>query len=85
MVFNNAINQNVTGLVFSVGDGTYQGKNISVTTQVFTASGTYTKPTGLLSCIVECVGGGEGVAQGTGSAIGGSGGSGFCVVYEYIG
>lgn len=60
MVFNNAINQNVTGLVFSVGNGTYQGKNISVTTQVFTASGTYTKPTGLLSCIVECVGGGAG-------------------------
>lgn len=48
--------------------------------QVFTSSGTYTPSTGMLCCIIECVGGGGGggatVGSGTGGRGGGGGGSG---------
>src|SRR6185369_12790577 len=48
--------------------------------QIFTSSGTYTPTTGMLYCIVECVGGGGGGGGVTGTASqiyqGGGGGSG---------
>lgn len=60
--------------------GTLAMRLFSVVTQVFTGSGTYTPTTGMLYCIVECVGGGgaggsaaSGVSQ---SAAGGGGGAG---------
>ncbi len=53
---------------------------VSVTKQIFTASGTYTAPSGLLYAIVECVGGGGGGGYGisaAGATGGGGGGGGY--------
>ena len=60
--------------------GGSSGGTLSVVSQVFTGSGTYTPTTGMSYCIIECVGGGGGgggAAGGSGSAqVGGSGGGG---------
>lgn len=61
--------------------GTMAMRNFSVVIQVFTANGTYTPTTGMLYCIIECVGGGGGggggAATGGGTlATGGGGGGG---------
>jgi hypothetical protein len=67
------------GNFFAVGDGTntvYPGKTI--TSQAFTANGTWTKPAGCRAIIVEAVGGGGGGGGinggGAGTAGGGGGG-----------
>ncbi len=62
-------------------DGNVQGKPPTV--QVFTASGTYTKPAGLVAAIVEVVGGGGGcggaaaTAAGETAPVGGAGSGGY--------
>jgi len=73
-----------TGIIYRlVYDGTYfqlgasGGASLVISRQVFTSSGTYTKPAGLLYVEVEVVGGGGGgggFASGSGSA-GGNGGT----------
>jgi hypothetical protein len=56
--------------------------SLSINTQIFTSSGTYTPTAGMIACIVECVGGGggSGAASAPGAglvtiAVGGGGGS----------
>ena len=61
--------------------GTLAMRALSVNIQVFTSTGTYTPTSGMLYCIIECVGGGGGgggTAAGSGSSwsIGGGGGGG---------
>lgn len=59
--------------------GTGGGSVVSVKTQVFTASGTYTPSTGMLYCEVKCTGaggGGGGIINGTAPEAGGGGGAG---------
>ena len=62
------------------GDNTFVGAttlnpNLSVDEQVFTTSGTWTKPVGALMTYVYCVGGGGGGGSGgRGSGMGGNGG-----------
>lgn len=52
----------------------------SMNVQVFTVNGTYTPTSGMLYCIVECVGGGggggQGVSRAAGTSAGGGGGGG---------
>ncbi len=52
--------------------------SVSVAIQKFTASGTYTPTTGMVYCIIECIGGGGGggAANGTASQLYGGGGGG---------
>lgn len=58
--------------------GTLAMRDYKVVTQVFTSSGTYTPTTGMLYCVVECVGGGAGgggaATTGTTTVSAGSGG-----------
>ena len=61
------------------GTGSATGLVVTVTTQKFTASGTYTPHAGLLFAIVECVGGGGGgggVAASSANGAAGGGGAG---------
>lgn len=70
-----------TGSKFVRDDGTLatpSGGGATVDKQVFTASGTWTKPAGVTTCMVICVGGGGGGGSGrrgaAGTARGGGGG-----------
>jgi len=60
----------------------------NVTKQIFTTSGTYTPTSGMLHCIIECVGGGGGsggianMGAGTGGSPGGGGAGGYSRTYS---
>jgi len=70
-----------SALAATNSSGTLAMRALSVNTQVFTSTGTYTPTTGMLYCIIECIGGGGaggGAPATTGSqtSIGGGGGAG---------
>lgn len=79
---NNVIGQLTTAnsaIAATNSSGTLAMRALSVVTQVFTSSGTYTPTSGMLYCVAECVGGGGGgggTAATSGSTVAGAGGGG---------
>lgn len=78
----------VTGVLPIANGGTNStgGAVVTVKKQAFTATGTYTPSTGMLYCIIECVGGGGGGGSAAGTAAqtysgGGGGGGGYSRLY----
>lgn len=81
----------VTGLLGAGGVSSFNtltgAVTSNVTKQVFTASGTYTPTSGMLHCIIECVGGGGGGGGDAGTAsfsigAGGGGSGGYSRTYS---
>src|SRR6266478_3753562 len=90
---SNAFKRTTVGAIGSVGAvssfNTLTGAVTSnVVVQKFTASGTYTPTSGMLHCIIECVGGGGGSGgivnggAGTGGSPGGGGAGGYSRTYS---